>query len=372
MPRIYTLSDISEGNKLGGIPSSRYPPNRIELENQLAYKDNKRIQRDLKQSNKDKEELSKHIYQLIDEVKRLSSELDSLISQITCKDISLNKSKIKIKDLQSRIKILETELSSTRNESKKIESLESVIDILKSKLSSAQKDVISIQNDSLKKEFEILSLKSKIAEVEHELASKVSELDCLKSEGISKPVLGGDDEKNTQSEEQSSITKSDNISLGSTDLSKYFVRRKNMDQAGKIDTIIPDYTDDESTPIPKSPRVNTEIIPKVSDETNISETNKPIMFQIQEIKNVTPYLAQPENYIPSLIKPHPQISVGGIEAIRPSLEALPLSAGASTLMSPLSAYICLILFIITVMWFVRRTWGFDRKNEQLRDMWARY
>ncbi|CAJ0857934.1 11973_t:CDS:1, partial [Entrophospora sp. SA101] len=122
MPRIYTLSDISEGNKLGGIPSSRYPPNRIELENQLACanrdrkiaiecgnqlvnkcsvldKDNKRIQRDLKQSNKDKEELSKHIYQLIEEVKRLSSELDSLISKITRKDISLNESKIKIKDL---------------------------------------------------------------------------------------------------------------------------------------------------------------------------------------------------------------------------------------------------------------------------------
>ncbi|CAJ0764974.1 17615_t:CDS:2, partial [Entrophospora sp. SA101] len=36
MPRIYTLSNISEGKKLGGIPSSRYPPNRIELENQLA------------------------------------------------------------------------------------------------------------------------------------------------------------------------------------------------------------------------------------------------------------------------------------------------------------------------------------------------
>ena len=36
MPRIYTLSDISEGSKLEDIPSSRYPPNRIELENQLA------------------------------------------------------------------------------------------------------------------------------------------------------------------------------------------------------------------------------------------------------------------------------------------------------------------------------------------------
>ena len=95
-----------------------------------------------------------------------------------------------------------------------------MIKILKSKLSSAQKDVISIQNDSSKKEArsallrksEILSLRSKIAEVEHELASKVSELDCLKSEAISKPVVGGDVEKNMQSVEQSSITKSDDIS----------------------------------------------------------------------------------------------------------------------------------------------------------------
>ncbi|CAG8676378.1 16789_t:CDS:2, partial [Cetraspora pellucida] len=90
MPRIYTLSDIGEGSKLGDIPSSRYPPSRTELENQLACanrdreiaiecgnrlsnkcsvldKDNKRIQRDLKQSNKDKEKLSKHAFQLKDE-----------------------------------------------------------------------------------------------------------------------------------------------------------------------------------------------------------------------------------------------------------------------------------------------------------------
>ncbi|CAG8798937.1 17082_t:CDS:2, partial [Gigaspora rosea] len=90
MPRIYTLSDIGEGSKLGDIPSSRYPPSRTELENQLACanrdreiaiecgnrlankcsvldKDNKRIQRDLKQSNNDKEKLSKHTYQLINE-----------------------------------------------------------------------------------------------------------------------------------------------------------------------------------------------------------------------------------------------------------------------------------------------------------------
>ncbi|CAJ0906474.1 8525_t:CDS:2 [Entrophospora sp. SA101] len=483
MPRIYTLSDISEGNKLGGIPSSRYPPNRIELENQLACanrdrkiaiecgnqlvnkcsvldKDNKRIQRDLKQSNKDKEELSKHIYQLIEEVKRLSSELDSLISKITRKDISLNESKIKIKDLQSRIKILETELSSTQNESKKIKSLESVINILKSKLSSAQKDVISIQNDSSKKETEIMSLKSKIAEVEHELASKVSELEYLKSEAISNPVLGGDDEKNTLCEEQSSITKSDDISAISEpikNLSQYFIRKKNMDQAGKIDGNISDHTRHDGITEPS--KVDTEISSKINEETNINEISKDILL-VQEIKNVTPHLAQPENNVSSLIESNSQIPIGGIGTIPIVASALmsPLSAYiclilliiavmwhdgitepskvdteisskineetnineiskdillvqeiknvtphlaqpennvssliesnsqipiggigtipivASALMSPLSAYICLILLIIAVMWFVvlRRTWGFERKSDRLRDMWARY
>ncbi|CAG8652981.1 18386_t:CDS:2, partial [Dentiscutata erythropus] len=68
--------------------------------------------------------------------------------------------------------------------SKKIKSLKSMIKILEGKLSLAWKDVISIQNNASKKEAysalfyksEILSLKSKMAEVEHELASKVSEL----------------------------------------------------------------------------------------------------------------------------------------------------------------------------------------------------
>src|SRR6266513_591265 len=278
MPRIYTLSDISEGNKLGGIPSSRYPPNRIELENQLACanrdrkiaiecgnqlvnkcsvldKDNKRIQRDLKQSNKDKEELSKHTYQLIEEVRRLSSELDRLISKITRKDISLNESKIKIKDLQSRIKILETKLSSTQNESKEITTLRSMKKILEGRLSSTQKDVISIQNDLLQKESEILSLKSKIAELERsscqgieniksELESKVNELERLKSEAISKPIVGGDD-------------------------------GKNMDQAGKIDGNISDHTRHDGITEPS--KVDTEISSKINEETNINEISKDIL-----------------------------------------------------------------------------------------------
>ncbi|CAH1771309.1 10271_t:CDS:1, partial [Entrophospora sp. SA101] len=153
--------------------------------------------------------------------------------------------------------------------------------------------------------------------IKSSLESKVNELEHLKSEAISKPIVGGNDEKNTQSEEQSSISNSSNISAD-RNLSQYFIHKKNMNQAGKIDTmclesktrgfatdtssaIIPDNTDNERTSIPEesvirgyasSPRVDTEIIPEVSDEIDISKTNN---NTLQEIPNMTPYLAQPEN-----------------------------------------------------------------------------
>ncbi|CAH1763094.1 6399_t:CDS:2, partial [Entrophospora sp. SA101] len=149
---------------------------------------------------------------------------------------------------------------------------------------------------------------------------------------ISEPIVGGDNEKNTQSDEQSSITKSDDISAvlePSKNISRYFLCGKNMDQAGKIDTIIPDHTDDKSTSIPEesviqgyasSPKVDAEITPKVSDEIDINKNSNNIP---QEIPKVTPYLAQPENYsgdsvkthTPSLLESHPQISIGGVGTI---------------------------------------------------------
>ncbi|CAJ0913096.1 16726_t:CDS:2, partial [Entrophospora sp. SA101] len=150
--------------------------------------------------------------------------------------------------------------------------------------------------------------------------------------------------------------------IPSRDLSQYFIREKSMDQAGKIDTMCLE--------------VDTEIIPEVSDEIDISKTNN---NTLQEIPNMTPYLAQLENYsgdsvkthTPSLLESHPQISIGGVGTIPIVADAVASSLRESTLMSQLSAYICLILLIIAVMWFVvlRRTWGLGRKSERLRDMW---
>ncbi|RIB17555.1 hypothetical protein C2G38_2246320 [Gigaspora rosea] len=295
-------------------------------------KQEKKINREREQWDRDRKKWGKKLGGANTEIQKLRTHDLELIDEARClqienanKDISLAKSKAE-NDIKS----------------KKIKSLESMIKILEGKLSSAQKDVILIQSDSSKKETEITSLKSKIAELENiksklekakprdYVSSKVNELECLKSETISKPIVGGDDEKN--------ITKSDNISLGSTDLSKYFIRRKNMDQTEKTDGNILTYTNDEITELSKN---DTEANSKVSNETSISKIS--------------------EDNMSTLIESNSQM--------RPGPEALPLPAVASTLMSPLSAYIFLILFIISVMWFVRCTWGLERKSDRFWDIW---
>ncbi|CAJ0911467.1 8611_t:CDS:2 [Entrophospora sp. SA101] len=174
------------------------------------------------------------------------------------------------------------------------------------------------------------------------LRNEMELLKASKSEDISGSIIGGDDKKN--------ISKSINISTVSDsnkNISKYFIRKKNMDQAGKIDGNISDHTRHDGITEPS--KVDTEISSKINEETNINEISKDIL------------LAQPENNTPSLIRSHPQISMGGVEAI---------PVMVSTLMSPLSAYMLLALLIIAVMWFVvlRRTWGLKRKSEQLQDV----
>ncbi|CAH1770943.1 6379_t:CDS:2, partial [Entrophospora sp. SA101] len=105
---------------------------------------------------------------------------------------------------------------------------------------------------------------------------------------------------------------------------------------------------------------DTEIIPKVSDEIDISKTNN---NTLQEILNMTPYLAQSEINMSSLIESNSQMAHSAESLIPPigGIGAIPIVA--STLMSPLSAYIFLILLIIVVMWFMilRRTWGWRGK-----------
>ncbi|CAJ0904746.1 6556_t:CDS:2, partial [Entrophospora sp. SA101] len=325
------------------------------------------------------DELAKELKSKNEKILRLRKKLNRITDAKTRNDSNMKQLKEEIKQLQSENTNLVSqgalkELSLTGYQTKYYKKMEEA-NSFQSRIKSLEEKLFSAQKDSSLKASGIDSLKSKITELERmkdELSLKVSELEHLKSEDISEPIVGGDNEKNTQSEEQSSIIKSIDISAvsePSKNISRYFLHGKNMDQAGKIDTmclesktrgfatdtssaIIPDHTDD-----------------KISDEIDINKNSNNIP---QEIPKVTPYLAQPENYsgdsvkthTPSLLESHPQISIGGVGTIPIVADAVASSLRESTLMSQLSAYICLILLIIAVMWFVvlRRTWGLGRKN----------
>ncbi|CAJ0856300.1 1561_t:CDS:1, partial [Entrophospora sp. SA101] len=280
------------------------------------------------------DELAKELKSKNEKILRLRKKLNRITDAKTRNDSNMKQLKEEIKQLQSENTNLVSqgalkELSLTGYQTKYYKKMEEA-NSFQSRIKSLEEKLFSAQKDSSLKASGIDSLKSKITELERmkdELSLKVSELNCLKSETISKPIVGGDDEKN--------MTKSDDISAviePSKNISRYFVRGK-------------------SIPISEPPKVNAENSPKISDEININETNKvnmldaptkPSILQIIP-QNVNPHLAQRENYTPSL-------------------------------MSQLSAYIFLIILIIAVMWFVvlRRTWGLKRKSEQLQDVWARY
>jgi len=93
---------------------------------------------------------------------------------------------------------------------------------------------------------------------------------------------------------------------------------------------------------------------------------------------MSPYLSQPENnsgasakaHMSSLIESNSQMTHSAESLIPPigGIGTIPIVA--STLMSPLSAYISLNLLIIAVMWFVilRRTWKLRRKSKQLQNI----
>ncbi|RIB07775.1 hypothetical protein C2G38_2045714 [Gigaspora rosea] len=357
MANVHTLQNI-KGHRLGSMREqelekklytalkSKTEVNNLSKKLQDKYskqvkdfdRERKRWNRDLLRYSTEFQKLHTHTSQIIDEGKQLQNKNTNLSSQLTRSQISHAESKAK-----------------NVTKFKKIRSLESIIKILET-------------------------------ELEQELASTVSELKNLKSEAVSNPVVGGDDEKNVGSSshcsaiERSSCQgkiKSGNISAVSKDLSQYFGHRKNIDQAEKIDTIVPAYINNEIT---SSPKVDIENTTKISNKINISETNKDNILDISIKSDIPPntpgdmnsHLAQLENNMSLSIKSNSQM--------RPSLEALPLPIGGiekipivtSTLMSPLSAYIFLTLLIIAVMWFVilRRTWNIGKKSDQLWDTWV--
>ncbi|CAJ0826001.1 4233_t:CDS:1 [Entrophospora sp. SA101] len=330
---------------------------------QVVYSNHsKNTNKENEQLRSNNEKLSKYVYQLIDKVEQLRSKIDTLKSRITDKDLSLSKFKTDIrtkskemKDFLSKMEALETKLSSAQ---KDLSMKESEIDPLRAELSAFNSILVSKNSELVHMENALASKDDELKQMKDDLALKTSEIHSLESKLSSEPIkIGGEaDEKKIPN----SVSQSDDAiasDIPSRDLSQYFIREKSMDRAGKINTDIPDHTDDKSTSIPEepvirgsSPSVDTEIISKVSDEIDISKTNNNI-------------LVQPENYMSPLIESNTQMG--------PGPEALPPPIGGIGAI-PIVAYIFLTLLIIAVMWFVRRTWGFERKSDRLRDMWARY
>ncbi|RHZ78555.1 hypothetical protein Glove_161g37 [Diversispora epigaea] len=163
--------------------------------------------------NSEKQELYTHILELIGETKWLKIENINLISKNTHNDLFLADSK-----------------AENIAKSKKIRSLESILKILK--------DAFSTQENLLKKESEILSLKSKIAEVEQiksKLTLKVNEFECLKSEDVFQFVI-----------ERHLTDMQSNIIFANSNINQYFIYKKNMNQS-----YTREITDSRLLPLPK-------------------------------------------------------------------------------------------------------------------------
>ncbi|RHZ71458.1 hypothetical protein Glove_258g67 [Diversispora epigaea] len=342
--------------------------------------------------------LNKELEKKNDKILSFQEEIDQLINAKNKGDLNIKQFKKEIKQLKKEIKRFKKEIIELQNKNTSLISQDSLKELsltgyrakyyakmeeansLQSKIKLLEEKLISACEDVTKKEFDILSLNSKINELDQQKSKAMTSILSNQVEILSKPIIGGDDEKNTQSEEQSSISNSSNISADNN-LSQYLYVKKNMEE-NKIDINYVSELPKVDTPI----SVHEEVVsftPKFS-KTDISPDDIHISsdMPLSILKSVTSYLAQRENSeasikthnTPSLIESHPQIPIEEIGAIRSSLEALPLPIMASSLMSPLSAYMLLTLLIIAVIWFVvlRRELSIGKKSNQLRGMWNNF
>ncbi|CAH1771180.1 13069_t:CDS:1, partial [Entrophospora sp. SA101] len=139
---------------------------------------NAQLQRNLKQADTDIQQIHSHALQLISEIKRLRKEISVHKSQNNRQQIAMNDYDIKLDNIQNALS----------EKSKEAKSLQTKVKKLGGNLTSAQK------NSSMK-ESEVLFLKSKLAELEKmkdELSLKVSELEHLKSDAISRVLPLGE------------------------------------------------------------------------------------------------------------------------------------------------------------------------------------
>ena len=212
MPRIYTLNDVGNSNssKLGSPPSNRYLPSRLELEEKLkkdrekfirsakqliakyhaldkknkcmqsaldaSHEENESIQNDLDRSYEENERMQKSMNQMIPLANQLNGLNNKLVSQITCEQKShadLNAKQLKeIESLKSTVKSLESIISSMQKASSlkdsDIISLGTKINELEAELEQATQKVL-LKDSNTNQLCSNPSLEIKAKELENEL-----------------------------------------------------------------------------------------------------------------------------------------------------------------------------------------------------------
>ncbi|CAG8606925.1 2563_t:CDS:2 [Gigaspora margarita] len=140
MANVHMLNEINSGvvlvsgNKLGDLPSNRYPPSRTELENQLTCTKcdldialSSDIQLDTRCNLliKNNESFSERVCQLENKIRKLKNQIThkdiSLTSEITAKLEEIRALRLKVKELEQNLSLAQDELSemkSLKNESK--------------------------------------------------------------------------------------------------------------------------------------------------------------------------------------------------------------------------------------------------------------
>ncbi|GBC10964.1 hypothetical protein GLOIN_2v1486965 [Rhizophagus irregularis DAOM 181602=DAOM 197198] len=251
MPRIYTLNDVGNSNssKLGSPPSNRYLPSRLELEEQLkkdrekfirsakqliakyhaldkknkcmqsaldaSYEENESIQNDLDHSYEENVRMQKSMNQMISLANQLNGLNNKLVSQITCEQKShanLNAKQLKeIESLKSTVKSLKSIIFLIQKDSSlkdsDIISLGTKINELEAELEQAIRKVL-LKNSNTNQLYSNLSLKIKAKELENELEKVTQNLSfkdglifCLRSRVSSAeadPVSSSNDYKHDE------------------------------------------------------------------------------------------------------------------------------------------------------------------------------
>ncbi|RGB21921.1 hypothetical protein C1646_776997 [Rhizophagus diaphanus] len=198
MPRIYTLNDVgnSSSSKLGNLPSNRYPPSQLELEEQLKKncekfiksakqlitkyrvlnEKNKCMQNDLDHSHEENEQLQNDLDYLYEENEHMRNSINQMIPlSKQLNEIELLKSEINLKNyeitsLEVRINELEARLPISSESEKLCENF-----TYDSSCSSIE------QEDNSSLEIRVEELKNELEKVMQNLSFKDGLIFCLRS-----------------------------------------------------------------------------------------------------------------------------------------------------------------------------------------------